>query len=128
MADSLAVFNEGKIAQIGTPQDIYDRPATRFVADFVGSSNVLPPDLTQALGGPAKWASLRPEATKLALKGPITGTVTALRYLGSGTRVVIDVNGTEIAAMIPAGQPVPAEGATTAFSFDSNALHLMGTA
>jgi putative spermidine/putrescine transport system ATP-binding protein len=128
MADSLAVFNEGKIAQIGTPQDIYDRPATRFVADFVGSSNVLPPDLTRALGGPTKWASLRPEATRLATTGPIIGQVKALRYVGSGTRVVLDANGTEIAAMVPAGQPVPAEGSTTAFAFDPGALHLMGEA
>lgn len=128
MADSLAVFNFGKIAQIGTPQDIYDRPATRFVADFVGSSNVLPPDLTRALGGPGEWASLRPEATRLAKTGPVSGTVTALRYLGSGTRVVIDVQGIEIAAMVPAGQPVPAEGDTTAIDFDQAALHLMGSA
>lgn len=126
MADSLAVFNEGRIAQIGTPKDIYDRPATRFVADFVGSSNVLPPDLTRALGGPAQWASLRPEATRLAVTGPVQGTVTALRYLGSGTRVVIDAGGTEIAALVPAGQPVPSEGATTAFAFEPSALHLMG--
>ena len=69
MADHLAVFNEGRIAQIGTPQDIYDRPATRFVADFVGSSNVLPPDLTLAFGGPPQWASLRPEATRLGGPG-----------------------------------------------------------
>ena len=128
MADSLAVFNDGKIAQIGTPQDIYDRPATRFVADFVGSSNVLPPDLTRSLGGPPQWASLRPEATRLASTGPITGTVTALRYVGSGTRVVIEANGTEIAAMVPAGQPVPAEGATTSIAFEPGALHLMGEA
>ncbi|NJM82405.1 MAG: ABC transporter ATP-binding protein, partial [Tabrizicola sp.] len=66
MADSLAVFNNGRIAQIGTPQEIYDRPQSRFVADFVGSSNVLPPHLTRALGGPERWASLRPEATRLA--------------------------------------------------------------
>mgnify|MGYP001254093348 FL=1 len=128
MADSLAVFNEGRIAQIGTPQDIYDRPATRFVADFVGSSNVLPPDLTRSLGGPSQWASLRPEATRLAATGPVTGTVKALRYLGSGTRVVLDANGTEIAAMVPAGQPVPAEGDATAIDFDRAALHLMGSA
>ena len=127
MADSLAVFNEGKIAQIGSPQDIYDRPATRFVADFVGSSNVLPPALTKALGGPAEWASLRPEATRLAATGPASGPVTALRYLGSGTRVVIDLQGTEVAALVPAGQPVPAEGATTAIAFDKDALHLMGS-
>ncbi len=128
MADHLAVFNEGRIAQIGSPQDIYDRPATRFVADFVGSSNVLPPALTRALGGPDSWASLRPEATRLAATGPVTGRVTALRYLGSGTRVVLDADGTEIAALVPAGQPVPAEGERTAIAFEPSALHLMGGA
>ena len=125
MADSLAVFNDGKIAQIGTPQEIYTQPRTRFVADFVGSSNVLPPDLTRALGGPAQWASLRPEATRLAATGPVTGTVTALRYLGSATRVVLTANGSEIAALVPAGHPLPTEGQTTAIAFDPAALHLM---
>ncbi|MBA3908529.1 MAG: polyamine ABC transporter ATP-binding protein [Rhodobacter sp.] len=128
MADHLAVFNEGRIAQIGTPQDIYDRPATRFVADFVGSSNILPPALTRALGGPEAWASLRPEATRLAATGPFYGQVKTLRYLGSGTRVVLEANGTEIAALVPAGQPVPAEGDMTAIEFDPTALHLMGGA
>jgi putative spermidine/putrescine transport system ATP-binding protein len=128
MADHLAVFNDGKIAQIGTPQDIYDRPATRFVADFVGSSNVLPPALTRALGGPEVWASLRPEATRLAATGPVQGRVTALRYLGSGTRVVLDAGGTEIAALVPAGQHVPAEGDTSAIAFDQSALHFMAGA
>jgi putative spermidine/putrescine transport system ATP-binding protein len=125
MADSLAVFNEGRIAQIGAPQDIYDRPATRFVADFVGSSNVLPPEMTRALGGPARWASLRPEATRLAATGPVTGTVTALRYLGSATRVVLDANGTELAALVPSGEALPNEGQTAAIAFDPSALHLM---
>ncbi len=125
MADSLAVFNEGRIAQIGAPQDIYDRPATRFVADFVGSSNVLPPEMTRALGGPAQWASLRPEATRLAATGPVTGTVTALRYLGSATRVVLDANGTELAALVPSGEALPTEGQTAAIAFDPSALHLM---
>ena len=125
MADSLAVFNEGRIAQIGTPQDIYDRPASRFVADFVGSSNVLPPALTQALGGPARWSSLRPEAVRLAASGPVSGPVTALRYLGAATRVVIRAAGTEIAALVPAGQPLPAEGETRSIAFDPAALHLM---
>ncbi len=128
MADHLAVFNEGRIAQIGTPQEIYDRPATRFVADFVGSSNVLPPALTQAFGGPAAWASLRPEATRLAANGATTGTVTALRYLGAGTRVVLSMQGTEVAALVPAGQSLPAEGDTRAITFDPAALHLMGDA
>jgi putative spermidine/putrescine transport system ATP-binding protein len=128
MADSLAVFNEGRIAQVGTPKDIYDRPATRFVADFVGSSNVLPPDLTAALGGPSSWASLRPEATRLAAAGAVSGPVTALRYVGAGTRVVLDLRGTEVAAFVPAGQPVPAEGSSASIAFDPPALHLMAGA
>jgi putative spermidine/putrescine transport system ATP-binding protein len=125
MADSLAVFNEGRIAQIGTPAQVYDRPRTRFVADFVGSSNVLPPALTRALGGPERWSSLRPEALRLAPDGPICGTVTALRYLGAATRLVLRMGETEIAALIPAGQPLPGEGSEAAIAFDPAALHLM---
>ena len=65
MADRVAVFNDGRIMQVGTPQEIYERPRTRFVADFVGSSNVLPPDFVAA-PSPAqrRWASLRPEAIR----------------------------------------------------------------
>ena len=125
MADSLAVFNQGKIAQIGTPADIYTHPRTRFVADFVGSSNVLPPALTKALGGPAQWSSLRPENTRLAPHGPITGTVTALRYLGAATRVVLKTGETELAALVPAGQPLPEPGTGTSIAFDPKDLHLM---
>ena len=125
MADSLAVFNEGKIAQIGTPEDVYARPQTRFVADFVGSSNVLPPDLTRALGGPGQWASLRPEEVRLSTVGH-SGTVKAVRYLGAGSRVVLDIGGTEIAAMVPAGQPIPETGTQAAIAFDPAALHVMG--
>ncbi|PZQ48420.1 MAG: polyamine ABC transporter ATP-binding protein [Rhodovulum sulfidophilum] len=125
MADSLAVFNQGRIAQIGTPREIYDRPRTRFVADFVGSSNVLPPELSARLGGPARWSSLRPEATRLAETGPLAGQVTALRYLGAGTRVVIRAEGCEIAALVPAGQAVPVEGTTVAIAFDPGALNTM---
>ena len=53
MADRVAVFNDGRIAQVGTPQEIYERPRTRFVADFVGSSNVLPPESSARFGAPA---------------------------------------------------------------------------
>ncbi len=125
MADSLAVFNQGKIAQIGTPAQIYTQPATRFVADFVGSSNVLPPTLTQALGGPAKWSSLRPESLRLAQTGPLTGTVQSQRYLGTGTRITLTAQGTELAAFLPAGQPIPPEGTQISLTFPPNALHIM---
>ena len=125
MADSLAVFNDGKIAQIGTPAEIYAKPRSRFVADFVGSSNVLPPALTKALGGPEKWASLRPEALHIALNGSLTGVVTSLRYLGAGSRVAINCLGSEIAAIVPSGQLLPEPGSTISFGFAADALHIM---
>ncbi len=123
MADRVAVFNAGRIVQVGTPQEIYERPATRFVADFVGSSNVLPPALTARLGGPASWASLRPEAVRM--DGPHRGRVTGTRYLGAATRIAVDLGGAELAAILPAGRPVPAPGAEVTLGWAPDALHLM---
>ena len=130
MADSLAVFNEGKIAQIGTPSEVYARPRTRFVADFVGSSNVLSPEVTRAFGGPAKWSSLRPEALRLTAADGVAlaGTVTSIRYLGAGNRISVLLHGMEVAALLPAGQPLPEPGATVGLSFDPSALHVMDQA
>ena len=128
MADSLAVFNNGKIAQIGTPAEIYTQPKTRFVADFVGSSNLLPPALTAQLGGPAKWSSLRPESLALDSNGPLSGTVTAIRYLGAGHRISLTTSGTDIAAILPAGQPLPEPGSEIRLRFAPDALHIMDEA
>ncbi len=130
MADSLAVFNEGRIAQIGTPAQVYAQPRTRFVADFVGSSNVLSPDVTRAFGGPAKWSSLRPETLRLVPADGVAlaGTVTTIRYLGASSRVSVNLLGTEVAALLPAGQTAPEPGATVGLSFDPTALHVMDEA
>jgi putative spermidine/putrescine transport system ATP-binding protein len=126
MADRVAVFNEGRIVQTGVPQELYARPRTRFVADFVGGSNVLPPELTERLGGPRTWASLRPEHVRLG-DGPLTGRVTGVRYLGASTRITVDAAGTKIAALVP-GAHAPAEGDTVALSWDADALHPMAEA
>jgi putative spermidine/putrescine transport system ATP-binding protein len=126
MADTVAVFNEGRIAQIGTPLEIYDRPRTRFVADFVGSSNVLSPKQSRAAGGPPRWCSLRPESVRLTeAPGRVAGTVAALRYLGAGTRVIVAVPGGEIAALVPKGVPYPEKGAAVALDWEPAALHIM---
>ncbi len=126
MADQVAVFNQGRVAQVGTPLEIYERPATRFVADFVGSSNVLPPDLTVRLGGPAQWASLRPEAVRLSEDGRLSGQVTSTRYLGASTRVAVDIGGAELGAIVGAGQAVPRPGQLVRLNWHASALHLMG--
>jgi putative spermidine/putrescine transport system ATP-binding protein len=127
MADRVAVFNDGRIVQEGTPQDIYERPRTRFVADFVGSANVLSPELSARAGGPATWASLRSEA--IALSDPamarLSGTVRSVRYLGAVNRVTVTIPGGELTANVPVGQPLPSVGATVGLSWDGDALHRM---
>ncbi len=123
MADRVAVFNAGRIAQVGTPREIYERPRTRFVADFVGSANVLPPALAARFGG-AGWASLRPEAIHLA--GPdaaVTGTVATTRYLGAGTRVAVTLDGGEVALIAATGTAVPEPGARVGLAWDPAALN-----
>ena len=127
MADTVAVFNDGKIVQLGTPEDIYQRPRTRFVADFVGSANVLPPEFCAALGLAPGWASLRAEAISLTApgRGQVDGTLTGIRYLGAVNRLSLRAGKTELSADIPAHAPVPAPGATVGLTWDARALHRM---
>jgi putative spermidine/putrescine transport system ATP-binding protein len=138
MANRIAVFNDGRIMQVGSPEDIYQRPNSRFVADFVGSSNVLPPDFVARHGGQRRWASLRPEAVRIVdgeadassdtASGTITGLVVSRSYLGGTTRLGLDVDGHRINALLPAGQPLPAEGESVRIGFAPADLHLMDDA
>jgi putative spermidine/putrescine transport system ATP-binding protein len=106
MADRIAVFNQGKIIQIATPTELYERPATRFVADFVGSSNVLAPQFT----GLKNWVSLRPERITVLAEGvhPASGTisfpatVTSVNYQGAVTKLhAATADGTNLTALAP---------------------------
>jgi putative spermidine/putrescine transport system ATP-binding protein len=123
MADRVAVFNEGKIVQVGTPEDIYYRPAHPFVADFVGSSNVLPAALVHQLTGQSAMASLRPEAIRIASEGR-AARVISTAFLGQSTRVVLDMEGTRLTALLPKGLSVD-PGADVNLTWDAADLHLM---
>jgi putative spermidine/putrescine transport system ATP-binding protein len=126
MANRIAVFNDGKVMQVGSPEDIYQRPNSRFVADFVGSSNVLPPDFVARHGGQRRWASLRPEAVRISSASDgIAATVVSRSYLGGTTRLGFDVEGQRINALLPAGQSLPAEGDSVRIGFTPADLHLM---
>jgi putative spermidine/putrescine transport system ATP-binding protein len=128
MADRIAVFNDGKIQQLGTPEEVYKRPKTRFVADFVGSSNVLPPDFVASLGFGNNHASLRPEDITLGDgpgRKPFSGRVVATSFLGAANRVTVEAAGARVAAMLPASLAVPAQGETVTLSFLAEDLHQM---
>ena len=87
MSDRLAVFNEGRIEQIGAPAEVYERPQTEFVAGFVGVSNLLERD--------GRRLNIRPEKIRMsderAGEGE-AGTVREVVYVGMVTRYVVDLD------------------------------------
>jgi len=79
MSDRIAVMNAGRIEQIGTPTEIYDRPRTRFVADFIGEINLI-----ERPGG--KALAVRPEKIVLGAPGAVLdGTIDSASFLGGQT-------------------------------------------
>jgi putative spermidine/putrescine transport system ATP-binding protein len=134
MADRVAVFNEGRIVQVGSPEDIYERPRTRFVADFVGGSNVIEPSVVQAWVGANTPASLRAEKVVLLTNGAtppdgaivIEGSVTQTLYQGAVKRVELATGGGRLVAAVPASATTsPAPGTQVRAYFPRAALHLM---
>jgi putative spermidine/putrescine transport system ATP-binding protein len=97
MSDRLAVFNAGRIDQIGSPAEVYENPATAFVAGFVGTSNLISGAAARAITGTDGTFSVRPE--KIHLAGPderpgpdrctADGTVSEVVYLGVNTRYIV---------------------------------------
>ena len=97
MSDRLAVFNEGRIEQVGTPADVYERPMTPFVAGFVGTSNLLRGDVARAVIGSEGTFTVRPE--KIRISGTdarvaedeqsASGVIRDVIYLGSDTRYIV---------------------------------------
>ncbi len=130
MSDRIGVFNAGRLEQVGTPQQVYDTPATRFVAQFVGAANVLDGAVAQRLTGHAA-AMLRPERirTGASAGAGASGAVAEVQYFGAFTRVKVDVGGALLQADLPAapGAPVPEPGGTLHLHWDARAVHALGT-
>jgi putative spermidine/putrescine transport system ATP-binding protein len=93
MSDRLAVFNNGRIEQVGTPEDVYEHPATEFVAGFVGVSNVLERDGTRFTVRPEKVRLLTPDEPGPGEGWHVeSGTVAATAYAGMVTRYVVELD------------------------------------
>ncbi len=97
MSDRLAVFNRGRIEQVGTPAGVYERPATPFVAGFVGTSNLLSGAAAEAIVGRSGIFTVRPEKIRMAEPGdPVgpdetsaLGHIRTVVYLGPDTRYLV---------------------------------------
>jgi putative spermidine/putrescine transport system ATP-binding protein len=86
MSDRIAVFNAGRIEQVGTPADVYERPATEFVAGFIGVSNVLERD--------GRKFTVRPEKIRMLEdgEGGETGRIRDVVYIGMFTRYIVELD------------------------------------
>jgi putative spermidine/putrescine transport system ATP-binding protein len=133
MSNRIAVFDHGRIEQVGGPEEIYERPVSEFVAGFVGTSNLLDGEAARAVLGLEGAYTVRPE--KIRLLDPLTsdgpaadevtasGTVRDIQYLGSETRyrvvldagpeLIVDTQNLETAAQ----DDYPARGKTVQLAF-----------
>jgi putative spermidine/putrescine transport system ATP-binding protein len=97
MSDRIAVFNRGRIEQVGTAAEVYERPATGFVAEFVGTSNLLTDGAAEAVAGVRGTFTVRPEKIRILPEDAVvedgrlsaTGTVREVVYLGPDTRYIV---------------------------------------
>ncbi|MXQ07573.1 ATP-binding cassette domain-containing protein [Alphaproteobacteria bacterium GH1-50] len=145
MGDKIVVMNNAVVEQFGTPQEIYDKPATMFVADFIGSPpmNFLPfhgaihPGATEVemhggrFGVPAARGAfegdmafgVRPEHIRISDDGAFRAEVVAVEYLGTTQIVTLNTAGGEVKARIPAHQ-VARAGETVGLGFNASTITL----
>ena len=129
MSDRLAVFNQGRIEQVGAPADVYERPATAFVAGFVGTSNLLRGAVAEAIVGQAGTFTVRPEKIRLGEpEDPVAadettalGRIRSVVYLGPDTRFVVTL---EAGSELVVTQQNLATSSTDALALSGKAVRL----
>ena len=146
MADRIVILDQGRIAQVGTPMELYNRPASKFVAGFLGAPKMnflavreagraegtvelvletgeaLRLDRTLAPGR-ATTLGIRPEHLVLAEEGPVAGRVSTVERLGSESLIYVE-NGTSALVIKTDGENVAAVGDVVRMKFDPRRAHL----
>ncbi|EYD72912.1 Putrescine transport ATP-binding protein PotA [Rubellimicrobium mesophilum DSM 19309] len=144
MSDRIGVMSAGKLLQVGTPRDIYNRPVNRFVADFIGETNFLP---ARAEGGVIRLASgeavaqgpgsgpvtvaIRPEQLRLDVlaEGLLPATVEGATYLGTDSHVHLRLSdGSAVVARVPsspAGDSAPPSGTQVGLRIAPGAVQVL---
>ncbi|MFZ2651515.1 MAG: ABC transporter ATP-binding protein, partial [Burkholderiaceae bacterium] len=126
MSDRIGVFNLGRLEQVGTAQAVYNEPASRFVAQFVGAANLLDGEVARRLSGHSS-AMLRPERIHLGPAGGAraSGNVAEVQYFGAFTRIKVEAEGVQLQADLPESGSSPAlvPGARVHLHWDEGAVH-----
>ncbi len=155
LADRIVLLKDGKVEQIGTPREIYERPRTRFVAGFVGTPPINFIDMQVHLDGASAWlvageqrlpldasqfqvkdgqyvaVGLRPSSLRQVEAGgqqaTVEGQVNLVEFLGSETLLTITFAGVEVGALV-SGQGRVAEGDRVGFTFSQSDLQIFDAA
>jgi putative spermidine/putrescine transport system ATP-binding protein len=138
LCDRLAVFNDGRIEQIGAAREVYENPVNRFVADFVGTSNVLDGEAAETLVGRAGMFVVRPERIGVFASGTdsvpgvrtVEATVTEIIYAGSTTRIAAHTHAgvTLTATVLTASTWLPPDlhhGSPITLAWPEKAIHTL---
>jgi putative spermidine/putrescine transport system ATP-binding protein len=118
LGDRIAVMEAGQIVQTGTPRDIYYRPRTAFVADFIGTMNRM------RLNGGAAESLFRPEDTRIvpAAQARFSGKVVSVFFLGDHTRLMVDCEASQLLTVETTDRREFAQGETVHLAVDPAAL------
>ncbi|HLG74501.1 MAG TPA: ABC transporter ATP-binding protein [Chloroflexota bacterium] len=153
LSDVVAVMNAGRVEQVGTPAEVYEAPSSEFVADFIGSTNLLPgvvrgsplgvvdveldggavvsipADAGLAAGARVKVLA-KPEAVRLvpAPGGTLHGTLSAVAYLGAVTQFQVELASCSIEVLMPAGEALaPAIGDAVGVALRPETLRVLAS-
>jgi ABC-type Fe3+/spermidine/putrescine transport system ATPase subunit len=137
LADRVILLNEGRVVQIGAPQEIYSRPATPFAAEFLGMTNLLPGEVIRRSGAlilstpvgnlPAPVAEpgpvtvlIRPDSVQLEGSATVAlnGRLLSCSFRGDQVQAVLEINGHPLRFAIPARFPLPRTGETVQLTLD----------
>ncbi|WP_439495291.1 ABC transporter ATP-binding protein [Bosea sp. (in: a-proteobacteria)] len=119
LSDRIALMDKGRLIQTGSPRDLYDRPANRFVAGFLGECNFIPSEGGEIAVRPEK---LRVGRQSAACDQSFEARVISVNFMGRGFRVILERGGTELAALTDASDEIAAlrPGDMVTFGFQKN--------
>ena len=126
LADRIVVLRDGRVEQIGAPMELYNNPANRFVAGFLGAPamNFFPAEL---VGGPAdRVFGVRPEHLRITAGGPIQGDVAHVEKLGGDTNVLVETSAGERLTVRLFGEGAVEVGASVGLDFDEGRRFVFG--
>ncbi len=112
VADRMAVMREGRVVQVGPPREVYERPASRYVAEFIGEANLL----TRG----DRWVAVRPEKVVVGAEG-LEGRVAEIAYFGDRTRLIVETVEGYLKASAPGGGPAVGVGDAVRLSWPAEA-------